>query len=154
MHSCLYLVNNPDLHYRTLFLMDMKCRYTSNQILTSLNLKNYIEMQLVFTAVDPWSWSEVTKTTKCIYYWHCSRYFSIQTKKSPLMWRFTFHYCLNRIGDVMISVLTSSVIDKINLFSPRYTCSWKIAELALNNNHSLVLTLLFVKKHWLYILYV
>jgi hypothetical protein len=101
-------------------------------------LKNYIEMQLVFTAVDPWSWSEVTKTTKCIYYWHCSRCFSIQTKKSPLMWRFTFLYYLNRIGDVMVSVLTSSVIDKINLFSPRYTCSWKIAELALNNNHSLV----------------
>ena len=25
---------------------------------------------------------------------------------------------------------------KINLFSPWYTCSWKIAELALSNNHS------------------
>ena len=29
---------------------------------------------------------------------------------------------------------------KINLFSPWYSHSWKIAELALNNNHSLTIT--------------
>ena len=36
---------------------------------------------------------------------------------------------------------------KINLFSPWY--SWKIAELALNNNHSLIYSIWAVKLHWL-----
>ena len=66
-----------------------------------------------------------------------SEWSEMSTRRLLFQWTITIKIQLNVLFRYKVDLIIISL--KINLFSPWYTCSWKIAELALYNNHSLKL---------------